>query len=47
MDKINTGSGFRTNVSVCVKTPNLSLTGHVKITFISPTVFNVSYSDCI
>ena len=54
VDKIGIGSGFRTktgsqfqtNVSACVKAPNLLLIGHVKITFVSSTVFNTSYVDC-
>ena len=46
IDKIGTGSGFQTNVSACVKAPNLLLIGHVKITFVSSTVFNVSCIDC-
>ena len=33
-------------VSACVKTPNLLLVGHVKITFVSSTVFNVSCIAC-
>ena len=45
-DKIGTGFGFRTSVSACVKAPNLSLIGHVKITFVSSTVFKVSCIDC-
>lgn len=47
MDKIETGSRFWTNVSACIKTPNLLLIGHVKITFVSSTVFSVSHIDCI
>ena len=46
IDKIGTGSGFQTSVSACVKAPNLLLIGHVKITFVSSTVFNVSCIDC-
>jgi hypothetical protein len=38
VDKIGTGSGFQTNVSVCVKTPNLLLIDHVKITFSSISI---------
>ena len=33
-------------VSAWVKTPNLLLVGHVKITFVSSTVFNVSCIAC-
>ena len=44
-DKIGIGYGFQTSVSACVKAPNL-LIGHVKITFVSSTVFNVSCIDC-
>ena len=36
VDKIGTGSGFQTNVSACVKAPNLLLFGHVEITLIVP-----------
>ena len=46
IDKIGTGYGFQTSVSACVKAPNLLLIGHVKITFVSSTVFNVSCIDC-
>ena len=42
IDKIGTGSGFQTNVSECVKAPNLLLICHVKITF-SSIVFNVVF----
>ena len=42
IDKIGTGSEFQTNVSACVKVPNLLLIGHFKITFISSTLFNVN-----
>jgi hypothetical protein len=35
IDKFETGSGFQTKVSACVKAPNLLLIGHVKITFSS------------
>ena len=41
-DKIETGSGFQTSVSA----RNLFLIGHVKIPFVSSTVFNVSCIDC-
>ena len=34
------------NISAYVKAPNLLLIGHVKITFVSSTVFNVSCIDC-
>ena len=33
------------NLSTCVKAPNLLLIGHVKITFVPSTVFNVSCID--
>lgn len=46
MDKTGIRSGFQTSVTACVKPPNLLLIGHVKITFVSSTVFNVSYIDC-
>ena len=45
-DKIGTGSGFQTNVSARVKAPNLLLTGHVQIIFISSMIFDVSCIDC-
>ena len=35
------------SVSAYAKTPGLLLIGHVKITFVSSTVFNVSCIDCI
>ena len=47
VDKIGTGCEFQTSVSACVKALDLLLTGHVKITFVSSTVFNVSCIDCI
>jgi hypothetical protein len=34
--KIGTGPGFQTNVSECVKAPNLLLFGHVEITLLLP-----------
>ena len=46
IDKIGAGYGFQTSVSAYVKAPNLLLIGHVKITFVSSTVFNVSCIDC-
>jgi hypothetical protein len=46
-DKSETYSGFQASVSPCVKSPNLLLIDHVKITFVSPSVFNVSCIDCI
>ena len=46
VEKNDTGSRFWTNVSTCVKTPNLLFIGHVKVTFVSSTIFNVSYIDC-
>lgn len=46
VDRIGTGSGFQTSMSACVKAPNLLLIGHVEITFVSSTVFNVSCVDC-
>jgi hypothetical protein len=45
IDKVRTEPGFWTNVSACVKAPNLLLTGHVNITFVSFTVFNISCVD--
>ena len=31
---------------LCVKVPDVLLIGHVKITFVSSTIFNVSCIDC-
>jgi hypothetical protein len=45
IDKIGTGSGFQSKVTVCVKAPNLLLIGHVKISF-SSMIFNLSCIDC-
>lgn len=47
MDKVGVGSGL--GVGACVKTPNLLLIGHVKITFIYSIVLNVSctLSNCV
>lgn len=42
IDKIGTASGFQTSVTACVKAPNLLLIGHVKITFFSSAIFNIS-----
>lgn len=41
-----TGSGFWTNVNTCAKAPHLLLIGHVKITFVYSTIFNVNCIDC-
>ena len=40
------GSRFQKSVNASVKAPNLLLIGHVKITFDSFRVFNVSLIDC-
>ena len=46
VNKIGAGSKFQTSVSAYIKATNLLLIGHVKITFVSSTVFNVSCIDC-
>jgi len=46
IDKIGTGSGLQTSVSARAKAPNRLLIGHVKFTFVSSKVLNVSCIHC-
>ena len=41
VEKIGTGSRFLTILSACIKAPNVLLIFHVKITFVSSTVFKL------